>query len=56
MVGQYHWLSERQFLDAVAVAMVTPGPVVIIAAFIGYLVGAPIEAVQLRWLYLRRLT
>jgi chromate transport protein ChrA len=28
VVTQYHWLSERQFLDAVAVAMITPGPVV----------------------------
>jgi chromate transporter len=33
------WLTERQFLDAVAVAMITPGPVVITVAFIGYLVG-----------------
>jgi chromate transporter len=37
-VDQYHWLTERQFLDAVAVAMITPGPVVITVAFIGYLV------------------
>jgi chromate transporter len=33
------WLSDRQFLDAVAVAMITPGPVVITVAFIGYLVA-----------------
>jgi chromate transporter len=33
------WLNDRQFLDAVAVAMITPGPVVITVAFIGYLVG-----------------
>ncbi len=33
-----HWLTDRQFLDAVAVAMITPGPVVITVAFIGYLV------------------
>ncbi len=38
-VGQYHWLSQRQFLDAVAVAMITPGPVVITVGFIGYLVA-----------------
>jgi chromate transporter len=38
------WLTERQFLDAVAVAMITPGPVVITVAFIGYLVGGPIGA------------
>jgi chromate transporter len=44
VVGDFHWLSERQFLDAVAVAMITPGPVVITAGFIGYLVGGPVGA------------
>jgi chromate transporter len=39
VVGKFHWLTERQFVDAVAVAMITPGPVVITAAFIGYLVA-----------------
>ena len=39
VVDQFHWLNDRQFLDAVAVAMITPGPVVITVAFIGYLVG-----------------
>jgi chromate transporter len=39
VVQQYGWLNERQFLDAVAVAMITPGPVVITVAFIGYLVA-----------------
>jgi chromate transporter len=39
VVLERHWLSERQFLDAVAVAMITPGPVVITVAFIGFLVG-----------------
>jgi len=39
VVQQYHWLSERQFLDAVAVAMITPGPVVITVGFIGYLIA-----------------
>jgi chromate transporter len=34
-----HWLTEQQFLDAVAVAMITPGPVVITVGFIGYLVA-----------------
>jgi len=38
-VQEHHWLTERQFLDAVAVAMITPGPVVITVAFIGYLVA-----------------
>ena len=48
VVKQYHWLNDRQFLDAVAVAMITPGPVVITVGFIGYLVagfaGASIAA------------
>ena len=39
IVQEHHWLNEAQFLDAVAVAMITPGPVVITAAFIGYLVA-----------------
>ncbi len=33
------WLSEREFLDAVAMGMITPGPVVITAVFVGYLVA-----------------
>jgi chromate transporter len=41
VVEQHHWLTDRQFLDAVAVAMITPGPVVITAGFIGYLVAGP---------------
>jgi chromate transporter len=42
VVQQYGWLTDKQFLDAVAVAMLTPGPVVITVAFIGYLVaGGP---------------
>jgi chromate transporter len=39
VVQEHHWLTETQFLDAVAVAMITPGPVVITAAFVGYLVA-----------------
>jgi chromate transporter len=39
VVQGHHWLSDRQFVDAVAVAMITPGPVVITVAFIGYLVA-----------------
>lgn len=39
VVKEHHWLTNQQFLDAVAVAMITPGPVVITVAFIGYLVA-----------------
>ncbi len=39
VVLQHHWLTERQFLDAVAVALITPGPVVITTGFIGYIVA-----------------
>jgi chromate transporter len=39
VVKEYAWLNEQQFLDAVAVAMITPGPVVITVGFIGYLVA-----------------
>lgn len=50
VVIKYHWLNETQFLDAVAVAMITPGPVIMTVGFIGYLVagfpGASIAAVS----------
>ncbi len=39
VVGDFGWLSEREFLDAVAMGMITPGPVVITAVFVGYLVA-----------------
>ena len=45
VVVQHGWLTEREFLDAVAVALVTPGPVVITVAFIGFLVAGMTGAV-----------
>ncbi|GAB2827255.1 chromate transporter [Ferruginibacter profundus] len=39
VVTENHWLTEQQFIDAVAVAMITPGPVVITVGFIGYLIA-----------------
>ena len=39
VVSENHWLTENQFVDAVAVAMITPGPVVITVGFIGYLIN-----------------
>jgi chromate transporter len=44
VVTDAQWLTEQQFLDAVAVAMITPGPVVITVAFIGYLIAGPVGA------------
>jgi chromate transporter len=46
VVQQFGWLSEQQFLDAVAVAMITPGPVVITVAFIGYLAAGLLGAIM----------
>jgi chromate transporter len=46
VVADHGWLNEQEFLDSVAVAMITPGPVVITVGFIGYLVaGFPGAAV-----------
>jgi len=45
VVQGHHWLTDHQFVDAVAVAMITPGPVVITVAFIGYLVGGAAGAI-----------
>lgn len=44
VVQQYHWLTEQQFVDAIAVSMITPGPVVITVAFMGYLVAGTLGA------------
>jgi chromate transporter len=45
VVTRHHWLTERQFVDAVAVAMITPGPIVITSGFIGYLVAGVLGAI-----------
>ena len=44
VVQQFGWLNEQQFIDAVAVAMITPGPVVITVVFIGFLVAGVLGA------------
>lgn len=46
VVQQFAWLNDHQFLDAVAVAMITPGPVVITVAFIGFLVAGLAGAIM----------
>jgi chromate transporter len=48
VVLEHHWLTEAQFVDAVAVAMLTPGPVVITVAIIGYLVAGFPSGISLR--------
>lgn len=45
VVVEHHWLDERQFLDAVAMGIITPGPVVIMATFVGYLAAGMTGAV-----------
>jgi len=44
VVDQYHWLVNREFLDSVAIGMISPGPVVITATFVGYLLNGVVGA------------
>jgi chromate transporter len=44
VVNQYHWMNDRTFLDAVAIGLVSPGPVVITATFVGYIVAGVLGA------------
>lgn len=39
IVSQHHWLTDRQLLDGLSVGLLTPGPVVIAATFLGYQIG-----------------
>lgn len=44
VVNEHHWIGQNQFLDAITIGLATPGPAVISATFIGYLVGGYVGA------------
>jgi chromate transporter len=51
VVNQLHWLSDREFLDGLALGQLTPGPILMVAAFVGYklagIVGAAVAALAI---------
>jgi len=36
VVDQFHWLTPREFIDGLALGQLTPGPVLMVAAYVGY--------------------
>ena len=45
-VEKYHWLTNKEFLDAIAIGQVTPGPLTVMNAFMGYKIYGLLGAVM----------
>jgi len=45
-VEKYHWLTNQEFLDAIAMGQITPGPLTVMNAFMGYKIYGLIGAVM----------
>lgn len=43
-VAHYHWLTNKEFIDAIAIGQVTPGPLTVMNAFLGFKIGGLIGA------------